>query len=144
MHQDLPESLIARTVIGSLVRQLVVLNDDFTDAIHATSGSLDVREIFSHLVNTYNKQHKIYVVLDGSDLCTRQETEYIVGFLKELQEELCVLACLSLRQEPDREPDTLYQGFHTLQISSQVDNSSDIMSFVDAELVRCLQNGSLR
>jgi hypothetical protein len=144
IRQDLPESLIARTVIGSLVRQLLVSKDELTDPITDRSGSLDAQEMLSLLLSNYNKRHKIHVLLDGLDLCTKAEIGEIVDFVRQMQEELWVLACVSLRQEPDREPHAVYRDFLTLEISSLPDNSSDIVSFVDAELERCLKNNELR
>jgi hypothetical protein len=144
MRQDLPDSLIARTVIGSITRQLLVSKDDLMNPITVRSGSLDVHEMFSLLVSNHSKQHKVYIVLDGLDLCSKEEIREIVQFVRQLQERLPVLACVSLRQEPDREPDAAYQGFLAIQIGSLPDNKSDIASFVDAELARCLKDRELR
>jgi hypothetical protein len=144
MRHDLPDSLIARTVIGSLVRQLLMSKDDLIDPITARSGSLDVQEMFSLLVSNHNKQNKLYVLLDGLDLCTKEEIRDIVEFVRQLQEKLWVLACVSLRQEPDREPDAVYQGLFALQVNSMPDNRSDIATFVDAELSRCLKARELK
>jgi hypothetical protein len=144
VRHDLPESLKGRTVIGTLVRQLLVSLGDLRDATNADTGVLNIGDMLSLLLRNYNKQHKIYLVLDGLDLCKKEEIELVVGFVKELQEQLWVLACVSLRQEPDRQPDAVYRGFRTLQISSLPDNNSDITSFIDTELARCVEDGNLK
>jgi hypothetical protein len=144
VRHDLPESLKGRTVIGTLVRQLLVSLGDLRDATNADTGVLNIGDMLSLLLRNYNKQHKIYLVLDGLDLCKKEEIELVVRFVEELQEEMWVLACVSLRQEPDRQPDAVYRGFRTLQISSLPDNSSDITSFIDTELARCVKDGNLK
>jgi hypothetical protein len=144
VREDLPDSLKARTIVGSLTRQLLVTKDDWTDATEAISSSLGVHEMLSLLLEFCNKQQKIYLVLDGLDLCKKEDIEVIVGFVKQLQEEMWVLTCVSLRQQPDREPDAVYRGFRTLQISSLPDNNSDIASFIDAELARCVEDSNLK
>jgi hypothetical protein len=143
VRQDLSDSLKARTIIGSLTRQLLESKDDWINADPATSGSLGVHEMFSLLAKTYTKQDKIHIVLDGLDLCAKEELADIVAFTIQLQERLWVLTCVSLRQEPDREPDRVYRGFRDLQISSLPDNNSDITSFVEDELQRCAMDGRL-
>jgi hypothetical protein len=143
-RQDLPESLKGRTVIGSLVRQLLVSLDDFTDATSTDTRFFDVQDMVSLLLSVYNKKHRVYLVLDGLDLCKKEEIEVIVGFVKDLQEEMWVLTCVSLRQEPHREPDAVYRKFQALQISSLPDNNSDITSFIDTELAKCVEDGNLK
>jgi hypothetical protein len=148
VRQDLPDSLKARTIIGSLVRQLLDLSRELVHSKQSGERRLSVEEMLAILLSSYkrlySKRNRVYVLLDGLDLCTVEETREVVEFMRKIQEHLWVHACVCLRQEPRYEPETVYQGFRSIQISTLPDNRSDITAFVEAELARCVAGGMLK
>ncbi|KAH4244362.1 hypothetical protein HBI46_022850 [Parastagonospora nodorum] len=144
-RQDLPESLKARTIIGSLVRQLLEIQSDRIFTIESTTSCLKREDMLTLLRSCYSKQHRVYLIIDGLDLCAPLEKRQVVDFLIFLKEEFWTLACVSLRLEPNYRTDLAYRD---LSIQAQTvllpDNSSDIASFVEAELVHCLRDQSLK
>lgn len=147
IRQDLPESLKARTVIGSLARQLLGLQETFTHVLHVEGQVVDsflaVQNIVALLRQTYTNKTKIFIILDGLDLCDHSDKVEIIDFVRQLQLERWLLVCVSLRQESAHNVETVYQDFVKYRRSSLPDNTADIEEYVEAELARCLRNHTL-
>lgn len=143
-RHDLPESLQARTIIGSLVRQLLDLNNQTQQFSTLSPKPADAQTMCSLLRSCYSKGHKFYLILDGLDLCAEAEEKEVIEFLRLLHMDFCVLTCVSRRQIPAQHSHTTYENFPgATKVITVPDNSSDIASYIESELVRCLENESL-
>ncbi|KAH7414119.1 hypothetical protein DE146DRAFT_627191 [Phaeosphaeria sp. MPI-PUGE-AT-0046c] len=143
-RHDLPESLQARTIIGSLVRQLLDLTNQTQHFTVLSVKSPDVQTMCALLRSCYRKRHRFYLILDGLDLCAEAEEEEVIEFLRILHMDFCVLTCVSRRRIPARNSHTIYENFPGItKVLTVPENSSDIASYIEAELVRCLKNESL-
>ncbi|EAT85681.1 hypothetical protein SNOG_07030 [Parastagonospora nodorum SN15] len=108
-RHDIPESLKARNIIGSLIRQLLESTEHTPlDTDDAYNRHLDVSAMCSLLKSCYSMDNQIWVILDGLDLCSQEDGMKVIEFLEELE------------------------------------NDFYISSFVEMELMRCLQIGSLQ
>ncbi|USP72976.1 Arp Ankyrin repeat protein [Curvularia clavata] len=124
---DIQESLEARTILGSL-------NTPFKD---------DIEGLISLLMEAFPKDRKIYIVLDGVDECGFEQKETLAKALREIQEKLQVLVCVSFREKPDNSIQSVTEQFLATRIVSLPENNPDIEDFIETELERCLQRGLL-
>jgi hypothetical protein len=150
-RNDISASLDARTAIGSLTRQLLSSRQDFIDSAVVEKDHLSPVDMLDVICSSYTAEDtawgttwdRIYLIIDGLDLCAKPDREEIVQFVRKLQEKLVVIVCVSIRLELNYEIATLYRGFMSLQTSSLPDNSEDIEAFIEGELERCLSDGAL-
>ena len=93
---DVLESLQARTIIGSLVRQLLctVLNlSILTKSCKNTYTTGDTKKVLNMLLQSYSSDAKAYFVLDGLDECDEGEKVAVVQALQKIQKKRKVLVC---------------------------------------------------
>ena len=86
-RHDIPESLKARTVIGSLARQLLRPIPDLAmvaEFLNETSPALDFERIFSLLRRALSPNCKAYFILDGLDECDYAERKILIQQLRKL------------------------------------------------------------
>jgi hypothetical protein len=144
-RHDLPESLNARTIIGSQIRQSLESTEDTLDTHDPYNRHLDVSAMSSLLRSCYCKDSQILVILDGLDLCSQEDETKVIEFLGKLENEFCVRSCISRRQAPILRTDVaLRNHLRKVEVFLMPDNTLDISSFVEMELMRCLQIGSLQ
>ncbi|KAF1363445.1 hypothetical protein EJ07DRAFT_162716 [Lizonia empirigonia] len=144
-RHDLQESLKARTVIGALVRQLLLPLQDLPDLTDSKSHikyrrPLDYESMATLLNRSCLTGHKRYIVLDGLDLCKKPVMTEILEQLQNLQKQVPILLCVSLRQQPQSSLQPAFQDWTILS----ADSSSDIEAFTESELVRYLESGTLK
>jgi hypothetical protein len=150
-RNDMSTSLDARTAIESLTRQLLSSRKDFIDLAVVEKDNLSPLDMVDVICSSYTAGDiargttwdRIYLIIDGLDLCAESDREEIVHFVRRLQEKLVVIVCVFIRLEPNREIATLYRGLVSLQVSSLPDNSEDIGAFIESELERCLSDSVL-
>ncbi|OCK77585.1 hypothetical protein K432DRAFT_436450 [Lepidopterella palustris CBS 459.81] len=145
-RHDIPESLKARTVIGSLTRQLLRTIPDLAivaELCNETSSALCFEKILSLLRHALPPDHKAYFVLDGLDECDYSERETLVEQILRLQETLTLLLCVSFRVEPGYPLKLSPERFTAARITSIPDDNPDIEAFIEAELERCLKSSKL-
>ena len=143
---DIPESLRARTVIGSLARQLLRPIPDLTnvaECLDETSSALGFERIFSLLQRALPHNHKAYFILDGLDECDDIERQILIRQLRELQEIFALLLCVSFRLEADNSLRLSSDQFITSTVITFPDENPDIERFIGAELESCIQSGKL-
>jgi len=144
--RDVPESLEARTIIGSLARQMLCTLPDLVevsesyDVIHSTRNLEDVLEL---LIRGFPPSYKAYVVLDGLDECDNAERETLLEGLQKIQTTSKVLICASFRKEPTNDLRSLTEGLVVSRVLTMPDNNPDIDSFIEADLKRCLRQKRL-
>ncbi|KAH3933695.1 hypothetical protein HBI56_142100 [Parastagonospora nodorum] len=145
-RHDIPESLKARNIIGSLIRQLLESTEHTPlDTDDAYNRHLDVSAMCSLLKSCYSMDNQIWVILDGLDLCSQEDGMKVIEFLEELENDFCVRSCISQRQAPILRTDVVLKNhLRKVEVVLMPDNTLDISSFVEMELMRCLQIGSLQ
>lgn len=145
-RHDIPESLNAQTVIGSLARQMLrtIPDLDIVAGLCDTTGSApDFEEIFSLLHRALPPDYKVYFVLDGVDECHRSERDKLVQQLQKLQKTFALFLCVSFRVEPNNALEMSPERFTAASITSIPDDNPDIAAFIEAELESCLKHRKL-
>ncbi|OBT95296.2 hypothetical protein VE01_06606 [Pseudogymnoascus verrucosus] len=138
-RHDILESLKARTVIGSLARQLLRLIADlaivarFIDKT-TTDLALDFEEIFSLLQHSLPPTSRAYFVLDGLDECDPAERDILIKQLWKFQKTFSLLVCVSVRLDPSNVLKLSLEQFINAQVTSIPDDNPDIDAFILAEL----------
>lgn len=142
-QHDFPTSTKARTIIGSITRQLLSSRSKLADTIVIRDDLFSTKNMLSLLRASYTISHKAYLILDGLDLCHQSVQEEVAQFVKDLQEVTNLLACVSYRQEPRVKQSAILRQFHAAHIVPIPDNSSDIEVFIEAELAYRLESRAL-
>ena len=147
-RHDTPESLEARTIIGSLAWQFLHMNPnlDLTGTarpLDMRRSTLDVEEILDLLQLTLPADFTAYVVLDGIDDCDRTEREQLIHHLHKLQSIFKVLLCVSHRVESNSLLNYYLGKFRAATSTSIPNNNPDIEDFIEAELESCIKSRKL-
>ncbi|KAH7118972.1 hypothetical protein B0J11DRAFT_552234 [Dendryphion nanum] len=143
---DVPESLRARTILGSIARQLLRTMPDLTmvaqDCMesHATN---DTEKVLDILLRGFPFANRLYFVIDGLDECSALERETFVGILGKLQKRATLMLCLSFRVEPNKNLGLVFKSLAVPHICPIPEDNPDIQTFIEVELERCLQSRNL-
>ena len=147
---DITESLQARTIIGSIARQLLermqsqCLNSDLAMRDFLDKNKLgDYETIFLLLQRVLASDLKAYIVIDGIDECEYSERRVLMEELKRLQDTFSIRLCISLRLEPNNPLEVNTDGLMHTTITPIPDNSSEIGAFIQAELESCIESQKL-
>ncbi|PQE11929.1 hypothetical protein CJF31_00000051 [Rutstroemia sp. NJR-2017a BVV2] len=145
-RHDILESLKARTVIGSLARQLLSSIPDLSIVgdLCETSPTLDIEAISKVLHRALPRNYNICFVLDGLDECSGLERAMVEQELRTLQAIFTLLLCVSSRIEADDGSRKGYEHFATPSIISLPDDNPDIEGFISAELETCIMSRKLQ
>ncbi|KFY57612.1 hypothetical protein V497_05456 [Pseudogymnoascus sp. VKM F-4516 (FW-969)] len=137
-RHDIPESLQARTVIGSLARQLLRPRADLamvTGFIDRTSTlALDFHAIFSLLKRALPPKSRAYFVLDGLHECDSAERGILIPQLQKLQGTFSLNLCVSVPLDPANSLRLSPDRFIDARVTSIPTNNPDIDAFISAEL----------
>lgn len=147
VRHDVHETLEARTLIGSIVQQLLSPFLDLTVAaeVLATTSQMDPFEQMLLILKAVLKgDFKAFVVIDGLDELKRHDRERILRELHILQQPFELSLCFSFRQEPKIPLDVgLLRSFNNATIVSIPENTLEIKSFIIEELDRRLESRRL-
>lgn len=145
-RHDVLESLKARTVIGSLARQLLrslpLLATQNT--IDVTMPDLDCDQILAALRKALPSSFRAYFVLDGLDECDQMERLTILENVRSLQQMFGLLACLSFRVDASSTQWWLPSMVINPHMVSIPDENPDIACFISSELENIIKSGKLR
>ncbi|KAL5610409.1 hypothetical protein FOBRF1_006526 [Fusarium oxysporum] len=139
-----PESLRARTILGSLARQLLctireltTTSDDF-----AVMGPpiLDSDGIIHLLSRTLKPTCRAFFILDGLDECNENQREEMIRRLQQVQSVFPLLICLSFRQEAGNALTLRPEHFAKPSVIFIPENNPDIAEFIQTELERRLES----
>ncbi|ERF72836.1 hypothetical protein EPUS_04271 [Endocarpon pusillum Z07020] len=145
-RHDVSESLKARTVLGSLARQLLLSVPDLTmvvELLGETSPALDFDGLFRLLQRALPPNCKAYFILDGLDECNDAERNIMISQLRKLQEIFALLLCVSLRLEPNNASKMCSEQLTAARITSIPYDNPDIAAFIGAELESCIESKKL-
>jgi ankyrin repeat protein len=143
---DVPESLRARTIIGSLVRQLLCTVPDLSvlaESCRTTLATGDTEKLLELLFQSFSSNTKTYFVLDGLDECDVQEKETLWEAISTVQKRLKIMVCSSFRQEPNNGLRSVTNQLSAIRVVPLPDENPDIESFIAADLKRCLDKSLL-
>ncbi|KAH6874161.1 hypothetical protein B0T10DRAFT_587963, partial [Thelonectria olida] len=142
-RHDISESLNARTVFGSLARQLLRPIPDLTiveELVDKTTSVVDSERILSMLQRALPPNFKASLVLDGLDECDDLQRGTLIQQLRKLQDAFALHICVSFRLEADnvlRLSPELFAKHSTIAIP---DDNPDIAGFIRAELERRIES----
>jgi ankyrin repeat protein len=145
-RHDIPESLKAQTVIGSLARQLLrpILNLAIVaELLNKTTSAWDFEILLSLFRRALPPSYRAYFILDGLDECDSTEKKNLIQHLGKLQELFTLSLCVSHRIEPDNTSILSSEQFTTIRITSIPDENPDIKVFINAELESCIKSQKL-
>ncbi|RDW85731.1 hypothetical protein BP5796_04056 [Coleophoma crateriformis] len=143
---DISESLKARTIIGSLVRQLLRPISELDEAAKVFDDTVlapDFEYMFKLLEHVIPNAYKAYFILDGLDECDYSERSILIPQLQRLQDRFTLLVCISYRLEPDNALRLKPEEFTTPRSISMSEDNPDIEDFILNELENCLQSSTL-
>ena len=145
---DTPESLEARTIIGSLAWQFLrnIPDLDLTstaESLDMTRPVLNMEEIPNLLQHALPADFKAYVILDGIDDCDDSEREQLIQHLHKLQVKFKLLLCISHRVDSNSLLNRYLEKLTAATSTSIPDNNPDIEEFIEAELKSCIQSRKL-
>jgi ankyrin repeat protein len=143
---DIFESLQARTIIGSLARQLLRTVSDLSVLANSCENTLtteDTEKLLDMLLQGYSSDAKAYFVLDGLDECDEGEKFAVVQALRKIQEKRKVLVCASFREEPKKGLQSITDQLLATRVVALPDDNPDIEAFIEAELERYLRQKRL-
>ncbi|KAK3377515.1 hypothetical protein B0H63DRAFT_524803 [Podospora didyma] len=150
-QHDVAESLRARTVLGSLARQVIEAVQTLNDAPHWLSGAHgslpDTDTVLSMLQLILLDYSRVVFIIDGLDECLSNEKLQLLQALSKLIETkpgLCV--CLSLRVE---EWNSLMKHAGTISLIGRArltkppSNTSDIRTYINSTLANRVESRRL-
>ncbi|KAK0513020.1 hypothetical protein JMJ35_005037 [Cladonia borealis] len=145
---DTPNSLEARTIIGSLAWQFLrnIPDLDLTstaESLDMTRPILDMEGIFNLLQHALPADFKAYVILDGIDDCDDAERVELIQHLHKLQVTFKLLLCISHRVESNSLLKHYLEKLTAATSTSIPDKNPDIEDFIEAELESCIKSRKL-
>jgi ankyrin repeat protein len=145
-RHDVPKSLLARTILGSLARQLLRTVSDLSvpaESCEATHSTELVDKVLEVLFQGFPSDAKAYFVLDGLDECDKKEKETLVQAIRQIQGNAKLLVCASFREEANNDLQSVAKQFMSTSVVSMPTENPDIEAFIEADLERCLLEGRL-
>ncbi|OSS44401.1 hypothetical protein B5807_10865 [Epicoccum nigrum] len=145
-RHDVPESLLARTIIGSIARQILRTVTDLSiiaQSCEETHSTGDTEKVLDILLRGFFSSAKIYLVLDGLDECAFMDKVILVSALQKIQEKMNISVCASFREEPNNGLQAIAEQLLDAHIVCIPKNNPDIAAFIEADLERCLRQGQL-
>jgi ankyrin repeat domain-containing protein 50 len=148
-RHDIQESSKARTIIGSLARQLLDPIQDLTTAVEFLDKAildLDLEDLLNLLSHTLPPNSNAYFILDGLDECEITERNTVIEQLRRLQEAFTLRLCVSLRLEAANFPtlDSEQQQLIATKTISIPNDHPEINSFLLSELESRVESGRLK
>jgi len=143
---DEPASLKARTIVGSLARQLLQSVLDFSSVAESfvdTQAIDNIEHVLQILFECYPHNRKTYFIIDGLDEChDEKERETLMEAIRKAQETLKLLICTSFRGSYERLESFAFSFVAPFAVRIP-EHNPEIGAFIEAELSRCLETGRL-
>lgn len=136
---DLPEGLLARTIIASLTRQLLLPWSKFDHMVEIVGAEMNPARLLELLWKNLPDTHQNFFVIDGLHLCKASETDQVIHWIHHLQTQHHIKACISTRDELLSMSTSFGSLTGHLGSVQFPDNKADIEAYIDTELERCLR-----
>ncbi|KAJ5546599.1 hypothetical protein N7494_004184 [Penicillium frequentans] len=147
-RHDVAKSLKARTVVGSLIRQILSGFQDLTPVAEALNQCAEVDE-FETMTSLLDRAFpsgtlQCFMIVDGLDDLTKSERLLIITELSKLQEKFCIHFCGSFRSDPTSHSSRIGSvDFTAATVIPIPENNSEIQDFILEELEDCLESQKL-
>ncbi|KAL4801774.1 hypothetical protein BDV18DRAFT_164585 [Aspergillus unguis] len=144
-QHDTTESLTARTVIGSLARQIsqvLVKDPENVIGMLPDSDCMEIKEWVRFLKRLVPQAYRAYFILDGLGHCDPIEQKSVLAALQALQNIMNLSVCVSTRSETSIFQCSSENLINGTTLSMPKDNP-DIDAFVNTELKRCIESDKL-
>ncbi|KAH7153533.1 hypothetical protein EDB81DRAFT_791537 [Dactylonectria macrodidyma] len=146
-QHEAPESLRARTILGSLARQLLCTIKEISasseDPADTRTLRLDSNGILSLLKRAIPPATRAYFVLDGLDECDGSQIKEVINCLQKIQDIHPLLACLSFRQEAGNTMAVRLRQLRNPRAIVIPEDNPDIAEFIQTELVKRVESSRL-
>ncbi|KAK1753251.1 hypothetical protein QBC47DRAFT_54387 [Echria macrotheca] len=145
-RHDIPESLKAEIILGSLLRQLLQTISDLTPAekfVEEVGFVRDPEKVEKLLQLQIPHDFKPYFVLDGLDECDGPQAQEVLKILGYLQERFPLRVCISSRLDS---ANVLLNpgGLAGQSVVTIPEDNPDIGDFINTTLAVFLQSGKLK
>ncbi|KAK8128957.1 hypothetical protein PG984_010065 [Apiospora sp. TS-2023a] len=145
---DDADSLTARTIVGSLARQLIEsmpMDTAYSTlrTVFATSNERDMALSLRRLLPLFSR---VFFILDGLDECPLSERKEVFSILSQLlaDKRIGVLSvCLSYRLEAEPRVQTELEAFQHSEVVFMPEENKEIDEFIQAKLEASLESGAL-
>jgi Cdc6-like AAA superfamily ATPase len=147
---DLPESLRARNILGSLARQVLDIQiehakDDLLVSLHHNSQELDAADVIDFLIPHLEDDKTYYVIIDGIDDCERGDIQEISRLLSRLcgSRVMDLKVLCSGRPELEKELFRIHKPRYKLNLTER-HTGPDIEQYIATTLDQCLEVDQLK
>jgi hypothetical protein len=146
---DNPESLKARTILGSLIRQCLDINN-LSNKIEGRlkellkDSPLDFEELNDLIEDVFAVSQEQFIVIDALDECEKADRKLLLSALRRLINASKVKLKIFLTSGPHMGIEferTLRPNFHISMTSPEA--NSDIRSYIENEITQKNENGDL-
>ncbi|KAJ0168190.1 hypothetical protein CTA2_8711 [Colletotrichum tanaceti] len=146
---DLPQSLEARNIIGSLARQ--VLDKHQTQSGHGETLSqeeglaavMTIAKMVDMLSRCEFEGTRPVFLLDGLDECTERERSLVCSTLGQLQNAFSLLVCISVRLDAGKSLDRDIRQLVNRSTVTMPQQHLEMVDFINATLEDCLTSERL-
>ncbi|KAJ6008350.1 NACHT nucleoside triphosphatase [Penicillium herquei] len=144
---DIPETLKAQTVFGSIIRQLLSGVPDLIKESSQLELELDSdvephQRMLGLIRSIFDMKFRSFVVIDGLDEFNDSEREKLFEYLENLAEIIQISLCTACRRDGSTLTKFRPLSFPDIQ-ASMPDNTSEIEAFITQELERRIQSRKL-
>jgi ankyrin repeat protein len=144
---DVIDSLQARTILGSLTRQLLDSIKDF-DLEKASPDKgilqLDIDDLQNLLEHAFSQDQPAFIVLDGIDECDSATMNDVIRQLRGLQKKMKLKLCVSMRIDPANHEIISLPSVDNASRVCLPDDNPDIEGYIRAELETRVESGKLK
>lgn len=145
-RHEMSESLKARTILGSLARQLLRTIPDLATVaggFEETHTTQNTEKLLKLIFRGIPSSRKAYFVLDGLDECEPAEREVVAQGLKRIQSALNLRLLISFRLEPSNGLDPITKELKVTHAATIPEENPDIETFIETQLGYCLESQRL-
>ncbi|KAJ6036365.1 hypothetical protein N7540_000644 [Penicillium herquei] len=149
-RHDVAKTLQSRTIVGSLIRQILSNLDTscFPELLDTLSSCAELDEFEKMAVllekGFESRPLQCFLVIDGLDDLSAYERVVTIAELSKLQEKVNIHLCVSFRSDPtSHERRFCLEDFDNTTVMPIPDNTSEIQDFILAELEACLESQKL-
>ncbi|KAJ5713959.1 uncharacterized protein N7483_011140 [Penicillium malachiteum] len=149
-RHDVAKTLQSRTIIGSLIRQILsnLETSCFTELLDTLipCAELDEYDKMAVLLEKGFESRRLqcFLVIDGLDDLSAYERVVTIAELSKIQEKVNIHLCVSFRSDPTSHKRRFcFEDFDNATVMPIPDNTSEIQAFILEELEACLENQKL-
>lgn len=143
---DMPETLKAQNIIGSISRQILSQVADIAKSAIFLEGSEGLersKRLVGILQSAIPSASRVFAVIDGIDELDETEREKLLQKLLELQDTFALLICISHRQDANNPMKVDPEQLSSVRAASMPENTAEIESYIENELEKRVRSNKL-